>query len=208
MTPARKPEIVPAPSEPFRGLLITWPLRQIRDGIRVPHPRDRSDDWAWEYEHRFGVGSLLDRRDLLCDAFTRLRRQKIDSARLAERLTDVKRNAAMAYIDINGRAARRLRDREAARIEKQARRWLQRLIEMHQRVYMAVDPTEEPNSSKPYRVALEALSTDYLFRPRTGARNARGNPNARVIQESRRSLRALGIANDDCVQLLEAVGLL
>src|SRR4051812_2666247 len=96
----RVPDIsahVAAPPEPYRHLLITWPLRQLRDGLRVPPPGKRSDDWAWEYEQRYGVGELLDRGELLRDVFQRLRLQQIDLARVEVVLGDVRRMAAMTY---------------------------------------------------------------------------------------------------------------
>ena len=87
---------VVAPAEPLRLLLLTWPLLQARDAQHVPpieipedvRSRDRAtggSEWrdvlariAWDYEHRYGIGKLPRRLELLRGALDDLRELGFD----------------------------------------------------------------------------------------------------------------------------------
>jgi hypothetical protein len=212
----RVPAQVSAPPEPYRSLLITWPLRQLRNGLRVPSPGKRSDDWAWEYEQRWGIGNVFDRSELLRDVFDRLRRAgQVDIDRVVVVLGDVRQMAAMTYGATRKVESQRgsktrskaVNERNAVTERRQAEKWLQRIIDRHETAYVSLAIVELPQGCAPYRAALAMLAVDPLVNPKR-ERTRPGSPRVHVLADARKALAALGISPDDARDLLEAIGVL
>jgi hypothetical protein len=212
-------------NETIRELLLTWPVRQMRDVAVPPPPQDGGDDpsWSWKYEQKYGAPKLKEREEALRIALNVLSNKgKKDLGPIVSALQRIKAAAfenALLGLTVD---LQRTHAEEADVIRRTLTKWLARAIDLHRRL----NPDDLP-AARRFRNTYEAMLTaltfdepmtdqeraqrDWLFNPHLLKaaplrRERQGNPDGRIVEYAHDVLSAAGAPREHHRDLLWAIG--
>ena len=218
-----------------RRLLLTWPLRQLREDIGLPANPPATEDWWWTYELTYGFdrqnyGRLEERQELLVSTLRVIADQGRDVQAISAALGRIKQDILQDALEGLRIDTTRILTQEAVQVRKQLTEGLTRVLDLYRRLSpetaaekrlrrrdartsLRVSPTRRRMAV--YAKVLHYVQQDPMLRlyaittsTHPQRRGHAGNPHNRWIKEAKVVLQHAGVPQVLRTDLLRSIGLL